>query len=151
MLEWFLLIMCKAHTLRRSTNLLSRNHPTLWCWLKIQLRLIFGNVIRCSALRLWVGFFLSILNSHPSSFNRLISKGMPNIHLKVIIEKNWDSQSFDFLSFKNSSPGYFLGSSNSPDIIKFWNFLLQRKSQRSRSKSVRRFSIILIVKGNVTF
>ena len=28
-LECFLLIMCKEHTLTRSTNLLSRNHPTL--------------------------------------------------------------------------------------------------------------------------
>ena len=32
MLEWFLLIMCIEHTLSRSTNLLSRNHPTL-CFL----------------------------------------------------------------------------------------------------------------------
>ena len=29
-LEWFLLIMCKEHSLRRSTNLFSRNHPTLF-------------------------------------------------------------------------------------------------------------------------
>ena len=27
-LEWFLLIMCKKHTVRRSTNLFSRNCPT---------------------------------------------------------------------------------------------------------------------------
>ena len=27
-LEWFLLIMCKWHTLTRSTNLFSRKHPT---------------------------------------------------------------------------------------------------------------------------
>ena len=34
-LGWFLLIMCKEHTLRRSTNLLrSRNHPTLCLWLR---------------------------------------------------------------------------------------------------------------------
>ena len=26
---WFLLIMCKEHTLTRSANLLSRNHPTV--------------------------------------------------------------------------------------------------------------------------
>ena len=32
--------------------------------------------------------------------NRLVSKGMPNIYLKVTIEKNWRSQNFDFLSLK---------------------------------------------------
>ena len=29
LLKWFLLIICKEHTLRRSRTLLSRNHPTL--------------------------------------------------------------------------------------------------------------------------
>ena len=28
-MEWFLLIMCKEHTLTRSANLISRNYPTL--------------------------------------------------------------------------------------------------------------------------
>ena len=32
-LEWFLLVTCKKHTLRWSTNLLSRNHPTCF-WLR---------------------------------------------------------------------------------------------------------------------
>ena len=32
-LEWFLLIMCKEHTLSVSTNL-RRNHPTLCFWLR---------------------------------------------------------------------------------------------------------------------
>ena len=32
-LEWFLLIICKEHPLHRSTNLFSRNHPTLCFWL----------------------------------------------------------------------------------------------------------------------
>ena len=32
-LEWFLLIICKEHNLPRSTNLFSRNHPTLCFWL----------------------------------------------------------------------------------------------------------------------
>ena len=45
--------------------------------------------------------------------NRLLIKGMPNIYLKVTIEKNWRSQNSDFLSSKNLSPGQFLGSSNS--------------------------------------
>ena len=33
MLEWFLLIACKEHTSLRSTNLFSKNHPTLRFWL----------------------------------------------------------------------------------------------------------------------
>ena len=89
--------------------------------------LIFGNVIHFSRLWLWVDF-LSILNLHLCSFigffkwmffssikeiNRLISKGMSNIYLKVTIEKNWHFQNFDFLNLKNSSPGKFLGSYNS--------------------------------------
>ena len=41
--------------------------------------------------------------------NRLLSKGMSNICLKVTIEKNWRSQNFDFLSLKNLLSGQFLG------------------------------------------
>ena len=33
-LKWLLLIMCKEHSLRRSTNLFSRNHRTLYFWLR---------------------------------------------------------------------------------------------------------------------
>ena len=33
-LEWFLLIICKEHTLLKSTNLFSRNHPTLCFFLR---------------------------------------------------------------------------------------------------------------------
>ena len=34
MLEWFLLIICKVHTLTRSANIFSRNHLTLSFWLR---------------------------------------------------------------------------------------------------------------------
>ena len=51
--------------------------------------------------------------------NRLISKGMSNIYLKVTIEKNWPSQNFDFLSLRDLSPGQFSGSSNSRRYIEF--------------------------------
>ena len=54
-----------------------------------------------------------MLFSSIKGINRLISKGMSNIYLKVTIEKNWRSQNFDFLSLKNLSPGHFLESSNS--------------------------------------
>ena len=42
-----------------------------------------------------------------------LRKGMSNIHLKVTIEKKRRTQNFDFISLKSSSPGQFLGSSNS--------------------------------------
>ena len=38
-------------------------------------------------------FFSSI-----KGINKLISNEMPNIYLKVTLEKNWRSQNFDFLS-----------------------------------------------------
>ena len=34
LLEWFLLIICKEHTLTRSTNLFSRSHLALCFWLR---------------------------------------------------------------------------------------------------------------------
>ena len=38
--------------------------------------------------------------SYWKKINRLLCKGLPNIYLKVTIEKNWYSQNFDFLGFK---------------------------------------------------
>ena len=51
--------------------------------------------------------------------NRLSSKGMSNIYFKVIIEKNWRSQNFDFLSLKDLSPNQFWGTPTHEDIIEF--------------------------------
>ena len=52
--------------------------------------LIVANVIRCSRLRFSVGLF-DVFNvfffSSKKEINRLISKGMSNIYLKVIIQK----------------------------------------------------------------
>ena len=45
--------------------------------------------------------------------DRLISKGMLNIYLKVTAEENWRSQNFNFLSLKHSSQVHFLASSES--------------------------------------
>ena len=44
-------------------------------------------------------------NSLRKEINRLISEGMSNICLKVTIQKNWHSQTFDFLSLKSVSTG----------------------------------------------
>ena len=51
--------------------------------------------------------------------NRLSSNGMSNIYFKVIIEKNWRSQNFDFLSLKDLSPNQFWGTPTHEDIIEF--------------------------------
>ena len=60
--------------------------------------------------------------------------------LVVYTETNWHSQSFEFLSLKNSSPGLFWGAPTQADITEFQNFLLQLKNQRSGNKNVCGFS-----------
>ena len=70
---------------------------------------------------------------------------MPNIYLKVSLEKNWRSQNFDFLTLKILEIYYqvaFWGAPNHADIIEFSSFLLQPEDQRSGSKIVCGFSII---------
>ena len=51
------------------------------------------------------------VNRLKKEINRLFSKGIPNIYLKVTIEKNWRYQIFDFLSLENLSLGQFWGCS----------------------------------------
>ena len=66
--------------------------------------------------RLLSNVFNSIkeINKLRKKINRLLSKGMWKIYIKVTIEeKNWRSQNFDVLGFKNLSPGQFSGSPNS--------------------------------------
>ena len=54
-----------------------------------------------------------MFSSSIKGINRLLSKWMTNIYLKVTIEKNWLSQNFDFLSLKNLSLGKLLESFSS--------------------------------------
>ena len=68
----------------------SESHKALYCcYLRIHLRIIFTNVIRCSGLRLWVGYFIyfkftrvsstvnqQLIYSSIKETNKLISKGM---------------------------------------------------------------------------
>ena len=56
----------------------------------------------------WV-FFNSIQETHRfrTEINRLLSKGISNICLKVSIEKKGPTQNFDILSLKISSPSVF--------------------------------------------
>ena len=87
--------------------------------LRLHWQLIFSNVI-CPKLQVWVGYliylhlcsfnhwfqwmFCSTLNEINrlwKEFNRLLIKGISNIHLKITIEKKWHTQNFDFLSLKS--------------------------------------------------
>ena len=52
------------------------------------------------------------INRLRNEANRLLSKGVSNIYLKVTIEKNWCSQNFDFLNLI-FLPGQLSGSPNS--------------------------------------
>ena len=90
--------------------------------LRIKWMDIFANVIHCSRLRLWVGYFIYFKLTHLlvylmfwwmlfifssiKGIDMLISKGISNI----TIEKNWHSQNFDFPSSKNLPPGLFWGA-----------------------------------------
>ena len=76
-------------------------------------------------------FFNSIkeVNRLRKEISRISNKGMSNIYLKVTIEKN------EVLKTSSESK----------------NFLLQLKKQRSGGKYVCSFSIILILKGIMTF
>ena len=59
------------------------------------------------------------MNRSRKEINRLLSKGMSNICLKVPFEKNWRSQTFDFLILENLTPGRFWGAPTHADVIDF--------------------------------
>ena len=99
-------------------------------------------------------FFNSIkeISRLTKEINRLLSKGMSDIYLKVATEdKNRRSQNFNFLGLKNLSPGQFWGVPIHADIIEFYIVVLQLKNYRSESKTLCGFSIILILKEIMTF
>ena len=91
--------------------------------------------------------------------NRLISKGMSNIYLKVTIEKKWRTQRFDYLSLKSLSPGQSLGSPNSRRY--YWIFELKNQSSGSKTvsgflslwfwKELWRFKAMLLLNKNINF
>ena len=91
------------------------------------------------------------INRLLKEIDRLLSKGMSNICLKVTIEKKWHTQNFDFVSLKNLFQFSFLEAPTHADITEFSKFLLQLKNQISGSKTLCGFSIIFILKGNMTF
>ena len=78
--------------------------------------------------------------------NRLLSKGISNIYLKITIEKKRRTQNFDSLSLKSSSSGQFLGRPNSHR----YHWILKILVATSGCKTVSGFSIILTWKGIMT-
>ena len=88
-------------------------------------------------------FFSSI-----KEISNLISKAMSNIYY-------WENLTFSelwFFKFKKFVSRSVFGEFQltQADIIEFWN-LLQHKNQTPGSKNVCGFSIILILKGIMTF
>ena len=73
------------------------------------------------------------MNRLLKEINRLLSKGLSNIYLKVAID-----QKLRFSKFKKFVSRYGFCA----DIIEFSNLLLQLKYQRSGSKTGCGFSII---------
>ena len=72
-----------------------------------------------------MAFFNSVIEKKwKKEINRLLSKKMSNVYLKITIEKKCGSQDFHFFRFKNLSPGLFWEASAHEDIIEFWKFLL---------------------------
>ena len=57
-------------------------------------------------------YLIKEMNRLRKEINKLLSKGMSNIYLKVT-KKSLRSQNLDFLNLKNLLPCQFLGSSNS--------------------------------------
>ena len=68
--------------------------------------------------RLLSNVFNSIneINRLRKEVNKLLSKGMLNIYLKVNLRR---SQNFDCLGFKNLSSGQFWGAPTDADITEF--------------------------------
>ena len=137
--QWFQSICCNKNSLLfqlAAMNIYQKQslRDVPWNQLRVTMKAFFAIFIRCSRLRLWVDYFICFKftpvlfngcfpwilfnsikekNRLRKEINRLISKGMSNIYLKVTVKKNWLSQNSDFLSLRNLSPGQFLESSSS--------------------------------------
>ena len=88
------------------------------------------------------------INRLRKEINKLLNKGMSNIYLKVTTEM---FSKLRFSRFKKFVTRSIFGSLTHTDIIEFGNSFLQLKNQRSGSKTMCDFSIILILKGVITF
>ena len=97
-----------------------------------------------------VMFFNSIkeINWLRNEINRLLSRGMSNIYLKVTIKIFSKLQFSGFKKFVTRSVWEALTHAY---IIEFQNFLLQLIKQTSGSKTMCTFSVILILEGVMTF
>ena len=84
-------------------------------------------------------FFNSIkeINRLRKEVNRLLSKRMSIIYLKVTIEKKWRTQNFDYKNWKSSSSGQFLrsGSKTVCGLSTFYYFYFERNYDVLKSNS----------------
>ena len=69
------------------------------------------------------GYFQWIFFSSIKEMNKLLSNGMSNIYIEVLIEKKCRTKNIDFLSLKSSPPRQLTQS-------QFSTFLLQLSNQR---------------------
>ena len=124
-------------------------------YVRINWRLIFGNVIRSSRLRLWVGYFICFKFT-PMFFYSMFLIDVLQFNVKYLLKSYyWEKQTFSKLRFSKFKKCVFrsvFGEFQLTQVsLNFWNFLLQFKNQRSGSKTVCGFSVILILKGIMTF
>ena len=77
---------------------------------------------------------------------------MSNIYYKLILRRKIDVLKTSIFWVKKIwSPGKFWGAPTHEGTIEFSNFLLHHKNQRPMSKTMCGFSIILILKGIMTY
>ena len=89
------------------------------------------------------------INRLTKEINRLLSEGISIIYLEFTIKT---LSKLGLSGFKKIGHQVnFWEVPTHADIIEFENFLLQLKKKRSGSKTVYTFSIILILKGIITF
>ena len=91
------------------------------------------------------------INNLLKDINKLLSRGISNVYLKVIIEKKWYNLKLNLEVKKVRLQVSFGGTPAHAVINQFSNFLLQLKNQRFGSKTVCGFSVIFILKGIMTF
>ena len=99
-------------------------------------------------------FFNSVkeINRLRKETNSLLIKGMSNIYLKVTIEKNYRFQNFDFVDSKKLITMPVFGELQLTQIsLNIKTSCCNLKNQRSESKTMCGFSIILILKEIMTF
>ena len=96
-------------------------------------------------------FFYLIFFISFKAINRLISKWISNIYLKVTNEKKWRSQNFHFLNLKDFSPGQLLRGLNSQRHHWILKLLVALKIRGLGARLCVTFLLFFILKGIMAF